>query len=201
MQVLKTLVAAALIAGTTVPALADTNVALNKAVTLNGTYGVGGWSGTLGSAASVTDGVYFPEMTQWDNNSVWWNGSLQVSANNSIEINLGGNYRINQFSIQADDNDTYRIEYNNGGVWQTAWNVGTVASWGVVTRNSGLMPAIVTDKLRVVSTGGDGFYSVTEVQAMGVTAVPEPEALALMIAGLGVLGLSARRRKGSQKLS
>ena len=49
---------------------------------------------------------------------------------------------------------------------------------------------------RVTGLSGDGLYSVGELQLNGVAAVPEPETLALMLGGLGLLGLRLRRRNG-----
>jgi hypothetical protein len=41
-------------------------------------------------------------------------------------------------------------------------------------------------------TGGTGYIAVDNIL---VTAVPEPETIAMLLAGLGVLGFVARRRR------
>ena len=171
---------------------AVTNVALGAAVTLNGTFGgnQGGWGNLpLASASSLTDGVFVPEGQQWNQGSVFWN-SLQ----NSIDIKLSATYSINSFVVQADNNDTYRIEYRQGGNWVTAWNVPTYGSWGLVTRPVfTLAQAITTDELRFTATGGDGYYSVTEIQALA--PVPEPEEWAMLLVGAGLVGFQVRRKQ------
>ena len=177
--------------------LADTNIAQGKAVTLFGTFGTDPGSWTSASpvpAATLTDGVFLNEGHQWDLDSVWWNG--YTHPENDAQINLGGLYTINSFKVQADDNDTYRIQYRvGGGAWQTAWNIPAPGPWGLVTSTTTLGAPVLADSLRFTATGGDGYYAVSEIQAFGVAAVPEPETYAMLLAGLGFLGFVARRRK------
>ena len=173
------------------PALAESNVALGKTVTLAGSYGgdQGSWGDfTLAETQSLTDGIFHPEHTQWNDGSIFWN-SLQ----NSIEIDLAGVFSITGFTVQADDNDAYRIEYKLGGSdWATAWDIPAPGGWGLIT-SSTLVSPFLADALRFSATGGDNFYSVSEIQAFGAP-VPVPGALWLMGSGLlGLLGL--RRRK------
>lgn len=176
-------------------ALADTNIAQGKTVTLNGTFGTNGWfdSPSTAAASTLTDGSFFEENTRWDSGSVWWNG--YDNPGNYAEINLGGLFTINSFVVQADDNDSYRIEYRVGsGSWQNAWDVPAVYTYGLVTRATALS-AILADSLRFTATNGDGYYSVSEIQAFGVSApVPEPETYAMLLVGLGLIGFMARCR-------
>jgi hypothetical protein len=170
-------------------AFADSNVALNKSVTLSGTgFGIG-WGGGLADASSLTDGVFKDAGHTWDNDTLYWSGLDAVSV-----IDLDGMFTINAFTVQTDNNDTYRIEYNQNGSWTTAWDVPTNCCYGMQTNSTTLASAIVTDSLRFTATGGDGLYSVSEIQAFG-QPVPEPETYALMLAGLGLVGFAARRRK------
>ena len=194
MKLLSTLTLA-LVAGFAIEARAEDNIALGKSVTLYGTFGTdpGPWtSESPVPAASLTDGVFLNETHQWDLDSVWWNGSAHPE--DYAQIDLGGAYTISGFTVQADDNDTYRIQYRVGdGDWQTAWEVPAIASWGLVTRTTTLSEPIVADALRFTATSGDSYYSVSEIQAIGV-AVPEPGMSGLLAAALGVLGFAVRRK-------
>ncbi len=167
------------------------NVALNAQVTLSGSFGgdQSGWENhPLADPQSLVSGVFLPEQTPWNSGSIYWN-----STSNYIDITLNGTYAINSFAIQADDNDTYLIEYKDGGNWQTAWVVPTVSSWGLVTRTTslGLFP-ITTNELRISATGGDGWYGVSQVAAY---AVPEPEEWAMMLLGAGLVGFQVKRKQ------
>jgi hypothetical protein len=177
-------------------AFADTNVALDKTVTLNGSFGADG--GSLAPASSLTDGAFAAEGTVWNQGSVSWDTGSAAQANNSIEINLAATYAITHFTIQADNNDNYQVQYLNNGVWTTAWNVDTSATHGLVTRDSGSLPVIETDALRIVQVGGDQKFSVSEVEAFGASVVPEANTTAMMAAGLGLLGFMIRRKRSNK---
>lgn len=168
------------------------DVADGAAVILNGEYGVlnnfcCGWDPTEPSAAgsTLTDGVLRPQATVWQEGAVWWDATHPGSAANSIEIDLGGFFTLGAFSVQADDNDTYRIEVLNAAdVWITVWDIPAVGGFGLQTRPDPSDPTaaffisstIVGDRIRFTATGGDGFYSVSEINAY----VPEPVSASLL---------------------
>jgi hypothetical protein len=166
------------------------NVALGKTVMPFGSFGVP-WS----VIQTVTDGAWLPDGSNWQS-AAWWNGTASY-----MTINLGGQFTITGFSVQADNNDTYRISYlNEAGGGTSAWEVPTRYNYGgMSTRpNPGeiwSITPITTTALRFQATGGDNMYSVSELQAYGsASQVPEPAAIVLAITGLGTL-LSVRRRK------
>lgn len=54
-------------------------------------------------------------------------------------------------------------------------------------------PVFLTGSFNLTEYQGPGTYTLT------ISAVPEPAAIALMLAGLGVVGVAARRRKGREE--
>lgn len=168
------------------------NVAFNAAVTLDGTFFTDGWGGgVVVDKSTVVDGVFLPENTQWDQGAVWWD-ERGDNKNQSITIDLGGLFAIDSFIVQADDNDSYKLEYYDSGIFEWV-AIPPIYSYGMVTRPEIFLPdTVTTTKLKFSATGGDGYYSVSEIQAFG-KEVPEPTTILLF--GVGLAGLAAYRRR------
>lgn len=203
---LRSAIAAAALAAMSTGAFAATNVLPGNWDVIQTTGGAVGvlragspWTGSASLAAqsSIVDGAFVPEGQTWNTGSWWWDEDPSVNATPLVTtIHLNQLYTIDSFSVQADDNDSYRLEYWDGAAWQLGWDIPTQPSFGLVTRNSGLLSSsITTDFLRFTATGGDNYYAVSEIQAFGVAAVPEPSTYALMLGGLGMVGYLARRRR------
>jgi hypothetical protein len=170
------------------------NVLLGAPVTLTGTFGLDGWGGgVLAPAASLTDGIFHPASTQWDQNTVWWDERNPSSVGNSVEIWPSAAVTVNRFVVQADDNDSYLLEYFDGSSWQTAWSIPAVGGWGMQTRDSGMLTPITATAFRFSATGGDQYYSVSEIQA----CIPEPAEAGLM-AGVAAIGYAICRRRSAR---
>jgi hypothetical protein len=153
---------------TTTAAATSENVVLGKPVTLNGVSGVGpSFPGApLAPAWTLTDGKFLPESTWWQSGSVWWDENYPAAVGNSIIIDLLGSYQISSFTVQVDNNDTYRLEYrDDSNHWVTAWDIPAICCFGLRKRTFTLSSPVSTDALRLTATSGDLLYSVSEIQA------------------------------------
>ncbi len=109
----------------------------------------------------------------------------------SVEVTNGGTFSFASLDLAGDLTALgYEIAGWRGGnmVFDIAANqaagafvtIGNAAAWAQI------------DRLTIdVSGGGPGAINLDNIR---VSAVPEPESLALMMAGLGVVGVLARRR-------
>ena len=184
---------------------ADVNVALNKTVSINGsqTYvgaNVAGCTVQNEPSSTVNDGLFFNEQTCWTFGFAWQGPTNARDTNHYVDIDLGGTFALNAAIVQADDNDTYILQYEDvGGNYHDWWSIGAPGPFGLITRPGGsnhtleqALPTVEAIGLRFESTGGDSYYSVSEIQAFG-TPVPEPGSMILL--GSGLLAVARRYRK------
>jgi hypothetical protein len=174
------------------------NVAAGKPVTITGDIGVlvnmcCGWgSPAPASIDTVTDELFVPETTAWQEGTVWWDEAHPGSLNNVIEIDLLGLYSVTELILQHDNNDPYDIFYRDAdGLWNLRGHFGPIAGFGMITENAVIAP-LVASAFRIDPRDGDGFYSVSEFQAIGVQ-VPEPATLLLLGVAIGALGVRRKR--------
>jgi hypothetical protein len=141
----------------------------------------------------VHDGVFPLPFQAWTDATAYWNGA---GESRSIVFEFDGVYTVKSFVASLDNNDSYAIEFSLDGL---AWGstVDVAASEGAVYWGMDLFERSVAPTsahyARVYATSGDDMYSVGELQVLA--AVPEPEAYAMLMAGLGLLGAVARRRR------
>jgi hypothetical protein len=111
------------------------NVAAGGVVTVSGALGVIAtppWGDSsvhpVAPLASLVDGVYLTDGTEWQSGTIWWDEANPGSANNQVQIDLGGTFLISWLRLQADNNDKYFIYYRDEhGVWD---GYGHFGEWG-----------------------------------------------------------------------
>jgi len=199
-------------------AVADTNVALGKPVSLNGgVFGVlrpgAPWPDAttypLASASTITDGIFLTAGTEWQDGTIWWDTQAENSDHNPISsldwisIDLQGSFNVSGLIIQGDDNDDYLVYgLDSSNVWQLLWDAPHAGSYGMQTRpdlndNSVIYhlgsPVNISALAIVGGQDSDNYYSVSEVQAF--VATPEPGSISLALFGIPAVVAAIRRRK------
>ncbi len=187
-------------------AIADTNVALNKPVSV--VAGAAQITNSSTPLSVIDDGAFTLESTAYGNavnQSVQWttiDGQPANGANapTTLQIDLGGLFSISGAIMQADDNDSYLLQYRDtsNNTWVTLWTVPAIgAGSGFRTRPNPdqvtfqSVGPVVTDAVRISGISGDTALGVAELQLNG-SAVPEPGTTALI--GLGGLTTLVVRR-------
>lgn len=151
-------------------------------VTFNGIGGNGGTilnqSGGFGfNALSGTDFLAF---------------NIGVGSGNKQEIIF--DTAVSDVSIWAANRFsgvTSMSAYSINGALLSQTSIANSSQWQVLAITSG-----TTGISKVVLEGSSGYYAYDDLE-FNVSAVPEPETYALMLAGLGLLGVVSRRRKAT----
>jgi hypothetical protein len=127
-----------------------------------------------GRAPRVAEGVPAPQVLTdgqvpfdgdaWDSPS-----ASRLARNGLLEWDLGREVEVRAAAIQADNNDDYVFSVSSDGVaWQEAWRSGTIDAPGLQTRSTGRLSTRAR-YVRVTAVGGDGNYSIAEVELFGAS--------------------------------
>lgn len=135
-------------------------------------------------------------------------GQAYVGGDNVAVLSADGTIAGNvtdlisfEWRFKAEDylpyNDYAQVSFN--GVSYKLSDVGTVGNygdsgWNTYTLNSAFSGLVEFGVFNVIDSSLD-----SQLFVRNVTAVPEPETYAMMLGGLGLMGLAARRRKAAAK--
>ena len=108
----------------------------------------------------LTDGSVAPDGGYWQTA-----GAAQFERGEAfVEYDLGSVRRIRAAWLQGDNNDTYQVATSlDGVVFKTLWSAGPVSRPGLQARSHRELNGQAR-YVRVTATGGDGNYSLSEVQ-------------------------------------
>jgi hypothetical protein len=144
-----------------------------------------------GNPAAVKNGSMVNGM-----NLIQQNYLSAANLNPQLNVTLGGGANASGVFRQGDDGKAYFLDNVNsgptfGGVFEDTSNElgGETGLWDYVRSSTSVIDLAIGTQIGVASfkqQGGSYTFSVTPV--------PEPSTYALMIAGLAVAGIAARRR-------
>jgi len=148
-------------------------------------------NGQLYSAASAASGV----------TSSGTSGLLSLDFPQALEVSLSSSYNAVGMYFGNDDVCCSTGYAATLEVFSGATSLGSVSLTANMNDYAdqfiGLSSTLSFDKV-VISYGGASLYTYIDDFQVGVAAVPEPETYAMLLAGLGVMGAVARRRKARQ---
>ncbi|GMU62317.1 MAG: hypothetical protein AMXMBFR34_40800 [Myxococcaceae bacterium] len=108
---------------------------------------------------AFSDGVALFDGAAWDAH-----GAVRIPPGGWVQWDLGRVEPVEGAAIQADNNDDYVLSVSELGIaWLEVWRSGTVPAPGLQTRDvMGL--GTKARYVRLTATGGDGNYSVSELE-------------------------------------
>jgi hypothetical protein len=123
-------------------------------------------------AVTITDGALASFGEVWNSGSA----AILPSAATSLITDLGAPQTIGAAFLQADANDHYTLSGSLDGVnFDQLWDAPPVPGGGLQIRRTDRLKATARF-LRLTASGGDGYYSVSELQVFTSAPAAWPEA-------------------------
>lgn len=143
------------------------------------------WFDSTGSASIAPTGGYLSDRyaVMDAGESIYQSFMATAAGQYTVSFMATGEGRSRIF-----DSSDFNTALGTSGDPQTLWGPG----WHAVSYT---FNAVAGESLHLFFSGRNGGFGVDNVT---VTAVPEPESLAMMLAGLGAIGFMARRRNAQQ---
>ena len=196
------IVAAAVALAVSGAVFAETNVALGKSTTASSFYSSGS---EVFPSANITDGITSDSGAPY----AWsfWLAAQGQNANSWVQVDLGSTFNINGVDLFDTHNrgyydrgtDAFTISVSTDGTTFTDVASGsfTDAQW---KQQTGKDISFASTDARYVRFTVDSVYGGQSagLAEMQVMAVPEASTSSMALAGLGLLGFVAMRRKASQ---
>lgn len=118
-------------------------------------------SGNSSDLSIVTTGHFLPEGSPWDSPD-----AVTFDSSSSIEVALSAAVAIGGIALQADNNDTYVIEWSlNGDEWHLLARAQAARGNGLRTRSINFHRQISLRYLRIRGQDGDGHFSIAKLFA------------------------------------
>ena len=115
-----------------------------------------------------------------------YNDNNNASISSASAFTLEGAYFSGQAAV------SFNMYLGNSLVASSGWLTTTSTPTFLSSSYNGLIDKIV------VNSNQPNFFTLDDLTVNSVSAVPEPETYAMLLAGLGVMGAVARRRKAKQ---
>jgi hypothetical protein len=130
--------------------------------------------GLEGLPGRIQDGSLLQEGSPWDSA-----GAVKIKADGKLTIDLREVRTVQHFVLQGDDNDTFHIMGSiDGQTFAPIWIAQPAQTGqGLRTRWGSAPQPAQARFLRILPSGGDGFYSVSELRAHCALPKPWPPAL------------------------